>query len=461
MIEGLTFWGLVGNISSVTTIASEIRNIAEKYQTKKDENAINNIDTELLQLLSSEIKDDYVYEKVDKLIAENSSQYKKNSLTTLFSDKSIENAKNELYCKDPGLRAWDGNIDVVLREYFRRLENSLNNILSIDTKYLSAKMDYQLREILGAIKQDEIKDVSKNLPYLKTIVQTTNQILAVINKNLHIEIGTHELDEDYLITNDIGKAVYHLKTVLNIYNKTKIELELKKEYPSSLEAMHYYVMSKAQDTTLDVNAYYYANIPIIMDYINGFKERNGDYYWAVGQMNLKKDDEISPFIYVMAMVDKYLKLMFDALLNKYKDKKSKDIEAVVVQEMYKYMRYQTLLPDLDPPVEKTKPIANCSKDNPFSGLADLFKESEERQREYEKEKILRKDLIKQIYDAKEITDVQLAEDNGMTLNELRKTLYLSTHNILSFKYVDVDITALSISGTYLGMLEDYFRKSEK
>lgn len=178
-------------------------------------------------------------------------------------------------------------------------------------------------------------------------------------------------------------------------------------------------------------------------------------------MNLKKDDEISPFIYVMAMVDKYLKLMFDALQNKYKDKKSKDIEAVVVQEMYKYMRYQTLLPDLNPPVEKTKPIANCSEDNPFSGLDDLFKESEERQREYEKEKILRKDLIKQIYDAKEITDVQLAEDNGMTLDELRKTLYLSTRNILSFKYVDVDITALSISGTYLGMLEDYFRKSEK
>ena len=28
-------------------------------------------------------------------------------------------------------------------------------------------MDYQLREILGAIKQNEIKDVSKNLPYLK------------------------------------------------------------------------------------------------------------------------------------------------------------------------------------------------------------------------------------------------------------------------------------------------------
>ena len=45
--------------------------------------------------------------------------------------------------------------------------------------------------------------------------------------------------------------------------------------------------------------------------------------------------------------------------------------------------------------------------------------------------------------------------------ELRKTLYWSTRNILSFKYVDVDITALSISGPYLGMLEDYFRKSEE
>lgn len=77
-------------------------------------------------------------------------------------------------------------------------------------------------------------------------------------------------------------------------------------------------------------------------------------------------------------------------------------------------------------------------------MGDLFKESEERQREYEKEKILRKKLIKQIYDAKEITDVQLATDNGMTLDELRKTLYWSTRNILSFKYVDVDITALSI-----------------
>ncbi len=461
MIKGLTFWGLVGHISSVITISSEIRNIINKYETEKDEKAINNIDTELLQMLSSKIKDEYVYEKVDKLIADNSNQYKKNALTTLFSDESIENAKNELYCKDPGLRVWDKMIDEVLKEYFRRLEGALNKILSIDTKYLSAKMDYQLREILGAIKQNEIKDVSKNLPYLKTIVQTTKQIIAVINKNLDIEIGRQELDEDYLMADDIGNAVYNLKTVLNVYDKTKIELELKNEYSSSLEAMHYYVMSKAQDTTLDLNAYYYANIPIVMDYINGFKEKNGDYYWAVGQMNLKKDDEISPFIYVMAMVDKYLKLMFDALQNKYKDKKSKDIEAVVVQEMYKYMRYQTLLPDLDPPVEKTKSIANCSEDTPFSNLGDLFKESEERQREYEKEKILRKNLIKQIYDAKEITDVQLATDNGMTLDELRKTLYWSTRNILSFKYVDVDITALSISGPYLGMLEDYFRKSEE
>ena len=320
MIKELTFWGLVGNISSVITISSEIRNIINKYETEKDEKTINNIDTELLQMLSSKIKDEYVYEKVDKLIADNSSQYKKNALTTLFSDESIENAKNELYCKDPGLRVWDKMIDEVLKEYFRRLEGALNKILSIDTKYLSAKMDYQLREILGAIKQNEIKDVSKNLPYLKTIVQTTKQIIAVINKNLDIEIGRQELDEDYLMADDIGNAVYNLKTVLNVYDKTKIELELKNEYSSSLEAMHYYVMSKAQDTTLDLNAYYYANIPIVMDYINGFKEKNGDYYWAVGQMNLKKDDEISPFIYVMAMVDKYLKLMFDALQNKYKEK---------------------------------------------------------------------------------------------------------------------------------------------
>ena len=96
MIEGLTFWGLVGNISSAVTISSEIGNIVKKYETKKDEKAINNIDTELLQMLSSKIKDEYVYEKVDKLIADNSSQYKKNALTTLFSDESIENAKNEL-----------------------------------------------------------------------------------------------------------------------------------------------------------------------------------------------------------------------------------------------------------------------------------------------------------------------------------------------------------------------------
>lgn len=456
----MDFLGLVGNISSFVTIASEIRNIVEKYNTKEDEKAINNIDTELLQMLSYKIKDEYVYEKVDKLIADNSSQYKRNALTTLFSDESIENVKNELYCNDPELRVWDKMIDEVLREYFRRLEKSLNKILSIDTKYLSAKMDYQLREILGAIKQNEIKDVSRNLPYLKTIVQTTKQIIAVIDKNLHIEIGRQELDEDYLMADDIGKAVYNLKTVLNVYDKTKIELELKKEYPSSLEAMHYYVMLKAQDTTLDLNAYYHANIPIVMDYINGFKEKNGDYYWAVGQMNLKKDDEISPFIYVMAIVDKYLKLMFDALQNKYNDKKSKDIEVLVVQEMYKYMRYQTLLPDLDPPVEKTKLISNCNEYTPFSDFVDLFKEFEEGQREYEEEKILRKKLIKQIYDAKEITDVQLAKDNGMTLDELRKKLYLSTRNILSFKYVDVDITALSISGPYLGMLEDYFRKSE-
>lgn len=461
MIEGLTFWGLVGDISSVATISSEIGNIVKKYKTKKDEKAINNIDTELLQMLSSKIKDESVYEKVDKLIADNSSQYKKNALTTLFSDESIENVKNELYRKNPELRAWDNMIDAALREYFRRLEESLNKILSIDTKYLSAKMDYQLREILGAIKQNEIKDVSKNLPYLKTIVQTTKKIIAVINKNLDIEIAIQELDEDYLMANDIGKAVYNLKTVLNVYDKTKIELELKKKYPSSLEAMHYYVISKAQDTTLDFNAYYHANIPIVMDYINGFKEKNGDYYWAVGQMNLKKDDDISPFIYVMAIVDKYLKLMFDALQNKYNDRKSKDIEVEVVQEMYKYMRYQTLLPDLDPPVEKTKSIANCSEDTSFSDFFDLFKESEERQREYEKEKILRKNLIKQIYDAKEITDVQLAKDNDMTLDELRKTLYLSTRNILSFKYVDVNTTVLSISGSYLGMLEDYFRKSEE
>lgn len=461
MIEGLTFWGLVGDISSVATISSEIGNIVKKYKTKKDEKAINNIDTELLQMLSSKIKDESVYEKVDKLIADNSSQYKKNALTTLFSDESIENVKNELYRKNPELRAWDNMIDAALREYFRRLEESLNKILSIDTKYLSAKMDYQLREILGAIKQNEIKDVSKNLPYLKTIVQTTKKIIAVINKNLDIEIAIQELDEDYLMANDIGKAVYNLKTVLNVYDKTKIELELKKKYPSSLEAMHYYVISKAQDTTLDFNAYYHANIPIVMDYINGFKEKNGDYYWAVGQMNLKKDDDISPFIYVMAIVDKYLKLMFDALQNKYNDRKSKDIEVEVVQEMYKYMRYQTLLPDLDPPVEKTKSIANCSEDTSFSDFFDLFKESEERQREYEKEKILRKNLIKQIYDAKEITDVQLAKDNDMTLDELRKTLYLSTRNILSFKYVDVNTTVLSISGPYLGMLEDYFRKSEE
>lgn len=152
MIKGLTFWGLVGHISSVITISSEIRNIINKYETEKDEKTINNIDTELLQMLSSKIKDEYVYEKVDKLIADNSNQYKKNALTTLFSDESIENAKNELYCKDPGLRVWDKMIDEVLKEYFRRLEGALNKILSIDTKYLSAKMDYQLREILGAIK---------------------------------------------------------------------------------------------------------------------------------------------------------------------------------------------------------------------------------------------------------------------------------------------------------------------
>ena len=57
MIEGLTFWGLVGNISSVVTISSEIGNIVKKYETKKDEKVINNIDTELLQMLSSKIKD--------------------------------------------------------------------------------------------------------------------------------------------------------------------------------------------------------------------------------------------------------------------------------------------------------------------------------------------------------------------------------------------------------------------
>lgn len=58
-----------------------------------------------------------------------------------------------------------------------------------------------------------------------------------------------------------------------------------------------------------------------------------------------------------------------------------------------------------------------------------------------KRKDFKKKFVKQIYEAKEITDVQLATDNGMTLDELRKTLYWSTRNILSFKYVDVDITA--------------------
>ena len=35
MIKRIDFWGLVGNISSVITISSEIRNIINKYETEK------------------------------------------------------------------------------------------------------------------------------------------------------------------------------------------------------------------------------------------------------------------------------------------------------------------------------------------------------------------------------------------------------------------------------------------
>ena len=71
-------------------------------QKKRRKKTINNIDTELLQMLSSKIKDEYVYEKVDKLIADNSSQYKKNALTTLFFSESIENAKMNYIVKIQG-----------------------------------------------------------------------------------------------------------------------------------------------------------------------------------------------------------------------------------------------------------------------------------------------------------------------------------------------------------------------
>ena len=114
--------------------------------------------------------------------------------------------------------------------------------------------------------------------------------------------------------------------------------------------------------------------------------------------------------------------MYDAIQNKWKDKKLEEIEDIVTKEMYKHMIVQ-------------------------SGIS-------------RNEKVAL--LVKQVYEAKEITDVDLALNNTMSIDALRKTLYEATKTILTYKYIDMNTTMLSLNGGYKKMLDYYYSgKGEK
>jgi hypothetical protein len=418
---GMTLMGLLGGASTIVTLASGVKEVADNVKNHQNIKKINSLDEELQKKISSEIKYEYVAEKIDEYLAKHSSEYKTSCLTDLFSPENIDEVKAELY-KNKDLLPWKTNIDKVIDEYFRKLNEYLNRVLSVDTKYLSAKMDRQFYLLMKEIKNGKLTNVYEELPYVKSIVETINKIFAIFKVNLDVEIDMYDLDESVLKSNNLNDAVSKLSYVLGVFDKKGIEKITNKVYASNLEAMHYFVLSVAQDTSLEMNEYYNSEMSVIMKYIYGYKKKDNEYYWSIGRMNLEINDEIGIFTYVMSDIFRYFTYMYDAIQNKWKDKKLEEIEDIVTKEMYKHMIVQ-------------------------SGIS-------------RNEKVVL--LVKQVYEAKEITDVDLAVNNTMSIDALRKTLYEATKTILTYKYVDMNTTMLSLNGGYKKMLDYYFSgKGEK
>ena len=165
-VTGMTLMELLGGASTIVTLASGVKEVADNVKNHQNIKKINSLDEELMKKISSEIKDEYVAEKIDEYLAKHSSEYKTNCLTDLFSPENINDVKAELY-KNKDILTWKTNIDKVIDEYFRKLNEYLNRVLSVDTKYLSAKIDRQFYLLMKEIKNGKLTNVYEELPYVE------------------------------------------------------------------------------------------------------------------------------------------------------------------------------------------------------------------------------------------------------------------------------------------------------
>lgn len=415
---------VISGLSSFATLHSWINEQFETIMDYKKGKKLDDISIEFKNNYLKKLKDEFVEEKVDKYIAESTSDFSTRSIIQLFSDDEREKVILDFFEKNPQLQYRDKEkIISILNEYLDTLSKYLTEKMNYDSKIIIKTVRDGDKAIYGQLK--EIKDslsvqnVYHELDLSKKIISKCNALNALLLNNLHINLWIKDINEDFLTGNSLTDIIMRIKSFFELLNKKEFNNISGAKCENSIEALFNMIKVLTPDLSIDLNTFYYEKIVQTLVCINGFLEKSESYYMSIGALGLFNDNsEENIFKCIMNNLLSFVVISFSTLDNLWRDRDYKKIENEVSNKMHQYLlQHIKLLIDND-----------------------------------------RIKFVKTIYDNKSILDLTLAEMFSCNVNELRKKLYRLTETFLLYEYNDNSSTKLFISGAYTKTFEKYYNE---
>lgn len=415
--------GLVSNLSSFATLHSWINEQNKTNGTKKDIKKLNGIDVEIKCRILEELNDEEDIEKIDDFISKHALEFKEKGLSILFSEEEKEETIRYI-CKS-NLTCDRNKVRIIVSEYFELLSEYINMNLSFETKFQTKFLSECIKEEGNNIVEsitDLVTDKKcfNDKKYSRQIIAKCNALNSIFMKSVfQKELLSRAFAEDYITADNLEVIILKIRNLLDAFDTEFLNDSSKHNSKEPLEALLYFTKMQAPDLAIDLGEYYHNKTRHIIKCIEGYSNNRKDFFIAIGALGLidnNSDEDI--FKCIMKEVCEFLSKIIDVLNEQWKDSDYKKIEGKVIDEMNKEIYYK---------------------------IKWYFtKES--------------KEILREIYERKNISDIELANIFKLPIVELRRNLYECTKEFLGYGYLDNKSTELYIYSDYRKAIQKYYRE---
>jgi len=240
-----------------------------------------------------------------------------------------------------------------------------------------------------------------------------------------IKVGTVLLknpaiyDDCHLVSNDFFGWLSKLKDFMGSFDLDGIrqKYSLSAKYPLAVLAEYLFVLSP--DISMKLNSFYHTRILYTIDCVYKYNEKSNEFFLALGMLGLAKDYS-DKRIYECVVCDLQ---MFFTMVRDILDAYTKEIDYA----------------------ETENKATSSMNDHIYDNIRLYFN----------KESI---PALKMLFVRGKMIDVDLANEIGMDVTNLRKVLFPATKKLLNYGYQTPNSTMVWISEPYLSVIRKYYDK---